>query len=155
MPRRTAAALRLDADCRSRLRDHPRRPSRLTSRTRRQAARFETERGLHERRLEDAVHRWRAFTRRPGRTLYLPEPDLPGYDIWDDRSLIERAIGALDARAARELASVVRDVDAAFLARTLPDPYAPRAWPWWRRRCQELGDILDVPSQAHGRPAGP
>ncbi|MFE9636151.1 hypothetical protein [Streptomyces sp. NPDC006463] len=49
---------------------------------RRKTARFEAERGLPGRQLEDAIHRWRAFARRPGRPLYLPRPHLPGYDIW-------------------------------------------------------------------------
>lgn len=90
--------------------------------------------------------------RRPGRLLYLPKPHLPGYDIWDDRLLIEQAIGALDRRAAREIAAAVKEADAVFLARTLPDPHAPKSWPWWRRRCHDLGDIMHVPSQAHDRP---
>ncbi|WP_405859754.1 hypothetical protein OG361_34155 [Streptomyces sp. NBC_00090] len=152
MPRKTAAALRLDAVCRSHLQDYRRRPSQFSPRTRRQVARFEAERGLPVRALEHAVHCWRGFVRRPGWPLYLPKPHLPGYDIWDDRLLIEQAIGALDGRAARELASVVKETDAVFLARTLPDPHAPDVWPWWRRRCQDLGDIMHVPSQAHDRP---
>lgn len=152
MPRKTAAALRLDALCRSHLRGYRRRPSRFSPHTLRQAASFEAERGLPIRQLEDAVHCWQAFVRRPGWPLYLPEPHLPGYDIWDDRLLIERAIGAFDRRAAREIASIVKDADADFLARTLPNPHAPRAWPWWRRRCQDLGDIMHVPSQTNDRP---
>ncbi|MPY31528.1 hypothetical protein FNH09_09590 [Streptomyces adustus] len=152
MPRKTAAALRLDTICRSRFRDYRRRPSQLSPRTRREAVRFEVERGLHVRDLEDAINRWQAFARRPRWPLYLPQPHLPGYDLWDDRLLIERAIGALDRRAAREIASIIKKADAEFLERTLPDPYAPRAWPWWRRRCQDLGEVLLVPSQEHDRP---
>ncbi|WP_200426241.1 hypothetical protein [Streptomyces sp. NE5-10] len=111
-------------------------------------ARFEAERGLPVLALEQAVRCWRGFVRRPGRPLYLPAPHLPGFDIWDDRMLIERAIGALGRRAGREVASAVEGADAVFLARTLPDPHAPDDWPWWRRRCQDLGDLLHVPSQA-------
>jgi hypothetical protein len=151
MPRKTAAALRLDAICRSHLRDYRRRPSQLSPHTRRQVVRFEAERGLPVRDLEDAIYRWRAFARRPRWPLYLPRPHLPGYDLWDDRQLIERAIGALDRRAAREIASIIKDADADFLGRTLPDPYAPRAWPWWRRRCHDLGEVLLVPSQERDR----
>lgn len=152
MPRKTAAALRLDAVCRSHLRDYRHRSSQFSPHTRRQAARFEAERGLPVQALEHAVQCWRGFVHRPGWPLYLPKPHLPGYDIWDDRLLIERAIGALDRRAAREIASAVKEADADFLARTLPDPHAPNAWPWWRRRCQDLGDIMHVPSQAHDLP---
>lgn len=136
------------------LRDCRRRPSALSPHTRRKAARFEAERGLPSRQLEGAIRRWRAFARRPGKPLYLPSPHLPGHDIWDDRLLIERAIGALDRRAAREVASLVKDPDSAFLTRTLPNPRAPRSWPWWRRRCQELGEVMLVPSQQRDRPTG-
>ncbi|MEW5626239.1 hypothetical protein AB1388_06645 [Streptomyces hydrogenans] len=111
-------------------------------------ARFEAERGLPVLALEQAVRCWRGFVRRPGRPLHLPAPHLPGFDIWDDRMLIEWAIGALGRRAGREVASAVEGADATFLARTLPDPHAPDGWPWWRRRCQDLGDLMDVPSQA-------
>ncbi|MET8968824.1 hypothetical protein [Streptomyces hydrogenans] len=149
MPRKTAAALRLDAVHRSHLRDYLHRSSRFTPHTRRQAARFEADRGLPVQALEHAVRCWQSFARRPGRPLYLPRPHLPGYDVWDERLLIERAVGALDRRAAREIASVVEEADAVFLARTLPDPRTPPAWPWWRRRCHDLGDIMNVPSQAH------
>jgi len=120
---------------------------------RRRAARFEAERGLAAGQLEFAVVCWRAFARRPGRPLHLPTPHLPGFDIWDERLLIERAIAVFHGRAAREIASLVKDADMVFLARTLHDPKAPRAWPWWRRRCRDLGDIMNVPSQGHD-PAG-
>ncbi|MFF4419302.1 hypothetical protein ACFY04_00685 [Streptomyces sp. NPDC001549] len=114
-------------------------------------ARFEAERALPVGELEGAVRRRRGFVRCPGRPLYLPGPHLPGFDLWDDRLLIERAIGALGRRAAREVTSIVRDADSVFLARTLPDPRAPKAWPWWRRRCRELGEIMLVPSQEGDR----
>ncbi|GAA4596145.1 hypothetical protein GCM10023194_67530 [Planotetraspora phitsanulokensis] len=152
MPRKSAAALRLDAICRSHLREYRRRPSELSPHTRRKVARFEAERGLPARRIADAIVRWRLFLRHPGRLLYLPKPHLPGYDLWDDRLLIDCAIAALDRRAAREIASIVKDLDCDFLARTLPNPHAPKTWPWWHRRCGDLGDILLVPSQEHDRP---
>ncbi|MEV6926157.1 hypothetical protein AB0M46_16900 [Dactylosporangium sp. NPDC051485] len=120
----------------------------LSAGTRHQITRFEASRGLPPLAVEDALRRWGAFLGAVGWPLYLPEPHLPGLDLWDDRELIERAITALGRRAGRDLARVVAPLDADFLARTLPNPCAPMAWPWWRRRCHDLGKILQVPSQA-------
>ncbi len=115
---------------------------------------FEAERGLPVGELEGAVRRWRAFVCRRGRPLYLPGLHLPGFDLWDDRLLIERAIGALGRRAAREITSLVKVAGSVFLVRTLSDPRAPRTWPWWRRRCQEWGEVMLVRSQEGDRRGG-
>ncbi|WP_407837709.1 hypothetical protein ACE1OC_17005 [Streptomyces sp. DSM 116496] len=58
--------------------------------------------------------------------------------VWggDHRGTLEAFCLSLPRRAVRELRAVLAPLDARFLARTLPDPYAPPGDPWWRRRLE-------------------
>jgi len=50
------------------------------------------------------------------------------------RGILEQAIAYLPRRAKPGLRRVVAQVDEVYLRRTLPDPLADRASPWWERR---------------------
>lgn len=53
----------------------------------------------------------------------------------DERAVLELALHALPSRPARELRSMVEPLDALYMARTWPDPYASPDEGWWARRC--------------------
>ncbi|MDD9378209.1 hypothetical protein M8Z33_16400 [Streptomyces sp. ZAF1911] len=89
-----------------------------------------------------ALSAWRA-------TVYGRGPSWIIYPSWDDdypccrpvwggdhRETLEVFCRSLSRRAVRELRAVLAPLDARFLARTLPDPYAPPGDPWWRRRLE-------------------
>lgn len=89
-----------------------------------------------------ALSAWRAtvYGRGPSWILY------PSWDedhpccqpVWggDHRETLEVFCLSMPRRAVRELRAVLAPLDARFLARTLPDPYAPPGDPWWRRRLE-------------------
>lgn len=54
------------------------------------------------------------------------------------RDVIDAAIRALPKRFARELRKLVSPLDEAVAAKTLPDPFADPARPWWHRRLTDL-----------------
>ncbi|GGS82049.1 hypothetical protein [Streptomyces cinerochromogenes] len=94
-----------------------------------------------------ALRRYRAFLGPPGRRpLY---PRLSGCDCrgcsFDDvrhaRDVLEEVLRQLPPRPRAELRRRVRVLDAAYAARTLPDPFAGRrqwhAHLWWRRRLED------------------
>ncbi len=74
-----------------------------------------------------ALRRWAEISREP-RPYCCPCCD-EGH-----REVIEVALHALPPRTARELRALVEPLDAAFAARTSPDPFAPPDDPWWLRR---------------------
>ncbi|MGW4378814.1 hypothetical protein [Kitasatospora sp. NPDC004531] len=91
-----------------------------------------------------ALRRYRAFALAPGRcALYPQDAQCPCRgcsfdDVRHARDVLDQVIRALPARARRELARHVAVLDAAYLRRTLPDPFADRrqwrADRWWHRR---------------------
>jgi len=50
------------------------------------------------------------------------------------RALLEEALHLLSGPAARSLTRLIEPLDREFLARTVPDPLATEALPWWARR---------------------
>jgi hypothetical protein len=107
-----------------------------------------------ERRLDDyylyagaterALRRYRAFLHPPGRRPRYPREAMCSCrgcsfdDVRHARDLLDQVLRQLPPRARGELISRVAPLDAAYRARTLPDPFArERQWRpelWWRRR---------------------
>jgi uncharacterized membrane protein YccC len=89
---------------------------------------------LSSHRVADALLVWQRYTRTP-RDHRRWEQD---YDAewWgeDARTVLERAIHALERRQARPLRTVVDRLDRSLLAMTVPDPTVDPNLPWWQRR---------------------
>ncbi|MEU9161971.1 hypothetical protein AB0D29_17075 [Streptomyces sp. NPDC048424] len=102
--------------------------------------------------IADLLSRYRNFLRRPGGTLLLspsPCPGCPGC-ARDDIAVVRDALADLQRTlppvARTALGCLLRDLDAQFLRRTLPDPDPPagrwadrqgRPRAWWHRRLHE------------------
>jgi hypothetical protein len=96
---------------------------------------------------EAALRRYRAFLSPPGRGIrypYLDDCDCRSCclrDVRHARDLLGTALRDLPPRARAELRPLVAALDAAYLARTLPDPFVPvrrewRPYVWWYRRLE-------------------
>ncbi|MFG3016336.1 hypothetical protein ACGFZB_39035 [Streptomyces cinerochromogenes] len=93
-----------------------------------------------------ALRRYREFLSPPGRRPRYPQPsgcDCRGCsfrDVRHARDVLEDVLRQLPPRPRAELRHRVRPLDAAYAARTLPDPFAGRrqwrAYLWWRRRLE-------------------
>ncbi|MGW4372528.1 hypothetical protein ACWEJ7_02535 [Streptomyces albidoflavus] len=91
-----------------------------------------------------ALRRYRAFVDTPGRRpLYPQDAECPCRgcsfdDVRHARDVLEAVLGRLPVRARAEVRRQLLPLDAAYLRRTLPDPFAKRRqWRsglWWRRR---------------------
>lgn len=94
---------------------------------------------------KSALRRYRAFVSPPGKRSRYPKPaecSCRGCsldDVRHARDVLDSVLEQLQGRARSELGHQVARLDAWYLARTLPDPFAshcdgngPR--PWWRRR---------------------
>ncbi|MET0235101.1 MAG: hypothetical protein ABW224_10720 [Kibdelosporangium sp.] len=118
----------------------------LSSRTStaiRQAETLDTDVYLYSGATDLALRRYRAFLRPAGhRPLYprnaeCPAPDCSLDDVRHARDLLDEILRLLPCRARAELGRQVAALDAVYLTRTLPDPFADRQWKsdhWWRRR---------------------
>ncbi|GHH84615.1 hypothetical protein [Streptomyces capitiformicae] len=97
---------------------------------------------------DHALRRYRAFLRPPGRRPRYPYADgcsCRGCELRDvrhARAMLDAAVRNLPPRARAELGRLVAALDAVYLARTLPDPFADarREWRphhvWWYRRLE-------------------
>ena len=56
----------------------------------------------------------------------------------DARDVLDDAAHMLPRRLARQLYHLIAPFDRAYAAKTLPDPFADPALPWWRRRLADL-----------------
>lgn len=89
-----------------------------------------------------AFARWRALAYRPGHWVLYTVTDggaCPCCDPLggtDGRLLLEQLCLGLPPGPARALRAALAPVDARFLARTLPDPFASPHDPWWQRRIE-------------------
>jgi hypothetical protein len=90
-----------------------------------------------------ALRRYREFVTPAGRRPRYPQDGVCSCrhcsfdDVRHARDVLDQVLRALPARARAELKRLVAPLDAAFLDRTLPDPFADRQWGsevWWRRR---------------------
>ncbi len=92
--------------------------------------------------VAEAFLRYRKFVQQPGRLIY----GLPGglcpccvdyYDLSadDPRATLQEALAQMPKGKGQKLRRMVAELDNRLLARSLPDPWAPPQWPWWRRRC--------------------
>ncbi|MFF7212069.1 hypothetical protein ACFZAU_16285 [Streptomyces sp. NPDC008238] len=98
------------------------------------AARLERER-LWPGALAQALLQWSRTARGLSGGSVCPLCD-PFYKT-DERTVLELALHALPSRPARELRSMVEPLDALYMARTCPDPYASPDAGWWARRCRD------------------
>ncbi|MGW0708008.1 hypothetical protein ACWD4G_18985 [Streptomyces sp. NPDC002643] len=94
-----------------------------------------------------ALRRWEAFARSPGRRPRYPFLDDCGcrgcalLDVRHSRDVLDTVLRSLPPRARAELRRRIEPLDAAYLDRTLPDPFvAVRRWwrphVWWYRRLE-------------------
>lgn len=91
-----------------------------------------------------ALRRYRAFLQPPGRRPRYPRDALCSCrgcsfdDVRHARDVLDAVLRQLPPHARAELTRRVAALDAAYLERTLPDPFAhDRQWRadrWWRRR---------------------
>lgn len=86
----------------------------------------------------EAWRRWHALAHKPGPwVMYAADECCECCDPFAGASVrvvLEAACHALPPACARELRTLLAPLDARFLARTLPDPFAPPGDPWWERR---------------------
>lgn len=94
---------------------------------------------------KSALRRYRAFVSPPGKRPRYPKPadctcrGCSLDDVRHARDVLESVLEQLSGRARADLGRQVARLDAQYLARTLPDPFAsqydsngPRSW--WERR---------------------
>lgn len=91
-----------------------------------------------------ALRQYRAFLHPPGRRPLYPQEDTCScrgcsfYDVRHARDVLAEIVRQLPPRPRAELERQVRVLDARYVERTLPDPFAThRQWRsdlWWRRR---------------------
>lgn len=93
-----------------------------------------------------SLRTWRGICRQPRRELSKASDDrlFIGPEARND---LERAVHALSPRLARSLRQLIDPLDEAFLAKTLPDPFAYPWLPWWNRRLHEQS----LPPRRHRR----
>ncbi|MER5197255.1 hypothetical protein ACWD3J_29345 [Streptomyces sp. NPDC002755] len=97
-----------------------------------------------------ALRRYREFLHPPGRRPLYPRESFcscPGCsfdDVRHARDVLEEVMERLPERARAELVRRVKLLDAVFLRRTLPDPFAHRReWRtqfWWYRRLADRSE---------------
>lgn len=102
---------------------------------------------LHPGATDRALRRYREFLHPPGRRPLYPRESSCSCsgcsfeDVRHARDVLEEVLERLPGRARAELGRLVRPLDAVFLRRTLPDPFAHRRrWRtefWWYRRLAE------------------
>jgi hypothetical protein len=94
---------------------------------------------------KSALRRYRVFVSPPGKRSRYPKPaECPCRgcsidDVRHARDVLESVLEQLQGRARSELGRQVARLDARYLARTLPDPFASHydssgPCPWWRCR---------------------
>ncbi|KQV04758.1 MULTISPECIES: hypothetical protein [unclassified Kitasatospora] len=85
-----------------------------------------------------ALEEWERFVRRSPQHEPFEHSEQAFHMICEDddlgmsRALLEQALRALPSRSARELRSVVGEVDRIYLARVRPDPRCNGREDWWR-----------------------
>lgn len=99
-----------------------------------------------------ALRRYQAFLRPPGRRPLYPQEAFCSCrgcsfaDVRHARDVLEEVLHMLPTRSRAELKHLVASLDAVYLERTLPDPFADRRqWRadlWWHRRLTEGGEAL-------------
>nr|BFD90318.1 hypothetical protein KitaXyl93_16780 [Kitasatospora sp. Xyl93] len=104
---------------------------------------------IHPGGTERALRRYREFLHPPGRRPLYPQDfacschGCSFVDVRHARDVLEEVLTRLPDRPRAELLQVLRPLDAAFLRRTLPDPFAHRrSWRkefWWYRRLARPG----------------
>lgn len=93
---------------------------------------------LSPERIAVALAGWKWMSRQSRRDLDDASNDYVEYSGPTARDVLDVAIRALPKRFARELRKLVSPLDEAVAAKTLPDPFADPARPWWHRRLTDL-----------------
>ena len=148
MPRRRPGALRAARPPRALRWDLP--PARihgLSARTSLAIARVEglpDDYYVYSGATDRALRRYRQFLRPEGRRPRYPQDSECSCrgcsfdDVRHARDVLDETLSRLPPRPRAELAGLIADLDATYLRRTLPDPFAAeRQWQadlWWRRR---------------------
>ncbi|BBG03997.1 hypothetical protein PSA01_47790 [Pseudonocardia saturnea] len=137
MSRKAPAAVR-----REQIRDHP-----TWSKTLPRVLATDLERigraDLRPEQIAGALAEWRRMARRSRRELSNASDDDVQHSGPLARDVLDTAVRVLPRRSSRTLRALVRSPDEAIAAKTLPDPFADPARPWWHRRLTDL---------YHGRP---
>ncbi|MFJ4190584.1 hypothetical protein [Kitasatospora sp. NPDC089509] len=99
---------------------------------------------IHPGGTDRALRRYREFLHPPGKSPLYPQEAVCSCsgcsfdDVRHARDVLEEVLERLPERARAELGRLVKPLDAVFLRRTLPDPFAHRRqWRtrfWWYRR---------------------
>lgn len=147
MPRRRPGALRAEQSPRVAWSLPPRRIHGLSARTSVAVDRVERLSGdyyVYPGATDRALRRYRAFLQAPGRRSLYPQDSECSCrgcsfdDVRHARDVLDEVLRQLPTRPRSELEQQVRVLDARYLARTLPDPFAAhRQWRsdlWWHRR---------------------
>ncbi|GGZ87193.1 hypothetical protein [Streptomyces bluensis] len=147
MPRRRPGALRAEQSPRIAWSLPPDRIHGLSTRTSvaiDQVERLSGDYYLYPGATDRALRRYRAFLQAPGRRPLYPqdaECSCRGCsfdDVRHARDVLEEVVRQLPSRPHAELQQRVRALDARYMERTLPDPFAvqrqSRSDSWWRRR---------------------
>ncbi|MEV8096882.1 hypothetical protein [Kitasatospora sp. NPDC085879] len=105
---------------------------------------------IHLGATDRALRRYREFLHPPGRRPLYPQESHCSCtwcsfdDVRHARDVLEEVQERLPAQARSELARLVKPLDAVFLRRTLPDPFAHRRqWRtefWWYRRLADRSE---------------
>lgn len=95
-------------------------------------------RDVRPERIAAALAEWRSLSRQPRRELSNASNDYTTYLGPDARDVLDAAAHALPHHLARLLRRLIAPFDRAYAAKTLPDPFADPALPWWRRRIADL-----------------
>ncbi|MEV7507075.1 hypothetical protein AB0O57_03830 [Streptomyces sp. NPDC091201] len=114
------------------------------------AARLSDSCSLHAGATDRALRRYHEFLHPPGRRPLYPREAFCSCtgcsfdDVRHARDMLEEVLERLPDRARAELGRLVKPMDAVFLRRTLPDPFAHRRpWRtefWWYRRLVERSE---------------
>ncbi|EFL17293.1 predicted protein [Streptomyces sp. C] len=105
---------------------------------------------IHPGATDRALRRYRDFLHEPGRRPLYPRESFCSCtgcsfdDVRHARDVLEEVLERLPERARAELGRLVNPMDAVFLRRTLPDPFAHRRqWRarfWWYRRLADRSE---------------
>ncbi|WP_405715418.1 hypothetical protein OG264_37430 [Streptomyces xanthophaeus] len=105
---------------------------------------------IHPGATDCALRRYREFLHPPGRRPLYPRESYCSCtwcsfdDVRHARDVLEEVLERLPERARAELSRLVKSLDAVFLHRTLPDPFAHRRqWRtqlWWYRRLADSSE---------------
>ena len=84
--------------------------------------------------VAESLAQWRRIAAMPRSALSSPHNDTTEFVGPAVRAHLERALLAIGRRHARPLRAAVEGIDRQFEAKTVNNPHADPAAPWWARR---------------------